>query len=105
MVLSPDFATKINPLKQLEIATRTQTLLQYLRVAFPTIPTQWTTPGPKNITNPQHDVDDMTQVVPWLEFNYSTVIQRYGQALNINKIQPNPLCRHYKTSQLSSSFR
>lgn len=71
------------------MANQTQTLLLYLSVALPVIPTQAITPGP-NTTNPQYDADDITQVVFWSEFSYSNVIQRYGQVLNMKRIRPDP---------------
>jgi hypothetical protein len=89
MVPCPNLTAGVNLLKQLGMANQTQTLLQYLSVALPTIPTQGTTPGP-NTTNPQYDADDLTQVVPWPEFSYSTIIQRYGQVLNMKRIRPDP---------------
>ncbi|KAL2859133.1 uncharacterized protein BJX67DRAFT_59449 [Aspergillus lucknowensis] len=67
----------------------TQSLLQYLSVALPTIPTQGTTPGP-NTTNPQYDAEDITQIASWPEFSYPTIIQRYGGLLNSTQIRPDP---------------
>jgi hypothetical protein len=69
--------------------TQTQTLLHYLSIALPTIPTQGTTPGP-NTTNPQYDADDITQIIPWTEFSYPTIIQRYGELLNTKWIRHDP---------------
>ena len=57
MVPVPVLLQGVNLLKQPGMANQTQTLLQYLLVALPAIPTQGTTPGP-NTTNPQYDADD-----------------------------------------------
>ena len=89
MVPVPVLLQGVNLLKQPGMANQTQTLLQYLLVALPAIPTQGTTPDP-NTTNPQYDADDITEVVPWPEFSYSNVIQRYGQVLNLKRIRPDP---------------
>ncbi|KAI2834845.1 hypothetical protein CAN33_0055040 [Aspergillus niger] len=67
----------------------TQSLLHYLSIGLPTIPKQGTNPGP-NTTNPQYDADDITQIVPWPEFDYSVIIQRYGELLNSTQIRPDP---------------
>ncbi|PYH96883.1 hypothetical protein BO71DRAFT_417476 [Aspergillus ellipticus CBS 707.79] len=67
----------------------TQSLLHYLSIGLPTIPKQGTNPGP-NTTNPQYDADDITQIVPWPEFDYSVIIQRYGELLTSTQIRPDP---------------
>ncbi|KAE8151507.1 hypothetical protein BDV25DRAFT_171371 [Aspergillus avenaceus] len=67
----------------------TQSLLHYLSISLPTIPKQGTNPGP-NTTNPQYDADDITQIVPWPEFDYSVIIQRYRELLNSTQIRPDP---------------
>lgn len=68
---------------------QSQTLLQYLSVALPAIPVGGIAPS-RNTTNPHYGADDITEVVPWPEFNHSTIIQRYGTILNSKQIQPNP---------------
>ncbi|KAJ5808833.1 hypothetical protein N7474_010102 [Penicillium riverlandense] len=72
-----------------QMETQMQTLLNYLSIALPTIPTQGTTPGP-NTTNPQYDADDITHIVPWSEFSYSTIILQYAELLNTKRIRPDP---------------
>ncbi|KAG5295322.1 hypothetical protein I7I48_12170 [Histoplasma ohiense] len=66
-----------------------QSLLHYLSIALPAIPTQGTIAS-RNTTNPRYGADDITQVVPWPEFNYGAILQRYGPALNAKLIRPDP---------------
>lgn len=68
----------------------TQSLLQYLSVSLPAILTQGTVPS-RNTTNSHYNTDDITQVVAWPEFNYTTIIQQYGPVLNKKQIWPEPL--------------
>ncbi|KAA8643770.1 hypothetical protein EYZ11_008214 [Aspergillus tanneri] len=67
----------------------TQSLLQYLSVALPAIPTRDTTRS-KNTSNPRYGADDITDITPWLEFNYGIILQRYGAILNAKQIRPDP---------------
>lgn len=67
----------------------TQTLLHYLSIALPRIPTQGTTSSP-NTTNPQYDADDISQIGAWPEFSYPSIIARYGQLLHSKMIRPDP---------------
>ncbi|RAQ79518.1 hypothetical protein COH21_012819 [Aspergillus flavus] len=66
-----------------------QSLLQYLSVALPAIPIQGAAPS-RNTTNPRYGARDITQVVDWPEFNYATIIQRYGGILNSKQIVSDP---------------
>ncbi|KUL82064.1 hypothetical protein ZTR_10678 [Talaromyces verruculosus] len=66
-----------------------QTLLQFLSVALPAIPVGGTAPS-RNTTNPRYGADDITSILPWPEFNYVTIIQRYGTILNSKLIRPDP---------------
>ena len=67
----------------------TQSLLHYLTVALPTLRLQDTVPG-RNTTNPKYGADDISQIVPWPEFNYGTIIHRYGNVLNQKQIRIDP---------------
>ncbi|KAL4935871.1 hypothetical protein BDV06DRAFT_217103 [Aspergillus oleicola] len=67
-----------------------QTLLDYLSVGLPPIPVGGTAPS-RNTTNPRYGAADITQVVSWPEFNYSTIIQRYGVPLQSKQIQSDPI--------------
>ncbi|KAL2821314.1 hypothetical protein BDW59DRAFT_174282 [Aspergillus cavernicola] len=62
-----------------------QTLLNYLSVGLPPIPVGGTAPS-RNTTNPRYGAADITQVVSWPEFNYSTIIQRYGFQLRFAEL-------------------
>ncbi|KAI3045300.1 hypothetical protein CBS147353_11806 [Aspergillus niger] len=66
-----------------------QSLLQYLSVALPAIPIQGAAPS-RNTTNPRYGAGDISQVVDWPEFNYATIIQRYGGILNSKQIVSDP---------------
>ncbi|PGH36280.1 hypothetical protein GX50_00965 [[Emmonsia] crescens] len=66
-----------------------QSLLQYLSVALPAIPIQGAAPS-RNTTNPRYGAGDITQVIDWPEFNYATIIQRYGGILNTKQIVADP---------------
>jgi len=66
-----------------------QSLLQYLSIALPEIPVQGTIPS-RNTLNPCYSEEDITQVIDWPEFNYGTVIQRYGGLLNSKQIARDP---------------
>lgn len=66
-----------------------QSLLQYLSIALPEIPIQGTAPS-RNTTNSDYGAEDITQVVDWPEFNYATIIQRYGGILNSKQIEADP---------------
>ncbi|KAJ6178154.1 hypothetical protein N7519_008615 [Penicillium mononematosum] len=59
-----------------------QTLLQYLSIALPAVPVQRTAPSRKT-TNPRYDVS-------WPNFNYTTIVQRYGGILNSKQIVSDP---------------
>ncbi|ODM15764.1 hypothetical protein SI65_08998 [Aspergillus cristatus] len=67
----------------------TQPLLHYLSVPLPTIGQQDTVPG-RNTMNLRYGPDDISEVVPWPEFSYDTIIHRYGVVLNQQQIQPDP---------------
>jgi hypothetical protein len=67
-----------------------QTLLDYLSVGLPPIPVGGTAPS-RNTTNPRYGAEDINQVLSWSEFNYSTIIQRYGVPLRSKQIQPDPI--------------
>ncbi|KGO76426.1 hypothetical protein PITC_073080 [Penicillium italicum] len=67
-----------------------QTLLDYLSVGLPPIPVGSTAPS-RDTTNPRHGAADVTQVVSWPEFSYSTIIQRYGVPLQSKWIQSDPI--------------
>ncbi|RAL10588.1 uncharacterized protein BO97DRAFT_435957 [Aspergillus homomorphus CBS 101889] len=54
-----------------------QTLLGYLSVGLQPIPVGGTAPS-RNTTNPRYCAEDIHEVGSWLEFNNSTIIQRYG---------------------------
>ncbi|GKZ38566.1 hypothetical protein AbraIFM66950_010849 [Aspergillus brasiliensis] len=69
-----------------------QSLLQYLSVALPAIPIQGAAPS-RNTTNPRYGAGDISQVVDWPEFNYATIIQRYGGILNSKQIVSDPFRR------------
>ncbi|OJZ90500.1 hypothetical protein ASPFODRAFT_424390 [Aspergillus luchuensis CBS 106.47] len=66
-----------------------QTLLQYLSVALPAIPVGGTAPS-RNTSNPRYGAEDITQVLSWTDFNYSTIIQHYGHILNTRQIRRDP---------------
>ncbi|KAL9123764.1 MAG: hypothetical protein Q9217_006839 [Psora testacea] len=69
----------------------TQSLLSYLTtVAPPRLPTQNTAPG-SNTTSTNYSWRDITQISLWQDFNYNTVIQRYGNGLNVKQIMPDPM--------------
>ncbi|OOF90492.1 hypothetical protein ASPCADRAFT_400776 [Aspergillus carbonarius ITEM 5010] len=65
-------------------------LLDYLSVGLPPIPVGGTAPS-RNTTNPRYGAEDIHEVVSWLEFNYSTIIQRYGVPLQSKQIQSEPI--------------
>ncbi|RAL14145.1 uncharacterized protein BO97DRAFT_21539 [Aspergillus homomorphus CBS 101889] len=66
-----------------------QSLLQYLSIALPTIPLRRVAPS-TNTTNPYYDAADISQVIDWPDFNYATIIQRYGGILNAKQIAADP---------------
>ena len=70
-------------------AMATQPLLHYLSIPLPTIGQQDTVPG-RNTTNPRYGPDDISEIVPWPEFSYDTIIHRYGAVLNQQQIRPDP---------------
>ena len=61
-----------------------QSLLQYLSIALPAVPVQGTAQS-RNTTNPNPRYD-----VSWPEFNYTTILQRYGDILNSKQIESDP---------------
>ncbi|PYI09834.1 hypothetical protein BO78DRAFT_307386 [Aspergillus sclerotiicarbonarius CBS 121057] len=67
----------------------TQTLLQYLSISLPTLPLQRVSRS-HNTTNSQYNHRDITQILPWPEFNYDSIIQEYGLVLNSSWITPQP---------------
>lgn len=67
-----------------------QSLLQYLSLALPAIRIQGGARS-HNTTNPQYGSRDITGIVPWPEFNYGAILQRYGAILNATQIRPDPI--------------
>ncbi|KAJ5712866.1 uncharacterized protein N7483_010047 [Penicillium malachiteum] len=65
----------------------TESLLENLCVGLPTIALKADIPTPKwNTLNPYFGAEDITEIVDWPEFNYNTIIHRYGGILNSKKI-------------------
>ncbi|GKZ22985.1 hypothetical protein AbraIFM66951_001215 [Aspergillus brasiliensis] len=81
-----------------------QTLLQYLSVALPTIPIGRTAPSP-NEPNPHYSADNITQIQSWTEFNYSTIIEHYGTMLNSKQIRCDPFSSPPASIQSEPYFR
>ena len=66
----------------------TQSLALYLTtVAPPRLPTQNIVLGP-NTTNWNYGWRDIVDISRWVDFDYNTIIQRYGNELNAKQIPP-----------------
>ncbi|KKZ68117.1 hypothetical protein EMCG_06227 [[Emmonsia] crescens] len=63
-----------------------QTLLDYLMVAPPGIPTENTNKTP-NTTNSHYSYRDITGVTPWPEFTYAHIMQHYANVLQQTQIE------------------
>ncbi|KAK2768361.1 hypothetical protein FQN54_000215 [Arachnomyces sp. PD_36] len=67
-----------------------QTLLNYLMVAPPSLPTQNTNKTP-NTTNPNYDWGDINSVGQWPEFTYTHIMHHYGILLQQAQIASEPM--------------
>lgn len=67
-----------------------QNLLEYLSISLPHICIGGTAPS-HNTTNPCYGADDINQVLSWLEFSYSIIIQQYSVPLQLKQIQTDPI--------------
>ncbi|EGC44033.1 conserved hypothetical protein [Histoplasma capsulatum var. duboisii H88] len=67
-----------------------QSLLNYLMVAPPGLPTQSTNKTP-NTTNPHYSWKDITSVNPWPQFTYTNIMQRFGAMLQQIQIAREPM--------------
>ncbi|KAK2805598.1 hypothetical protein FQN50_006113 [Emmonsiellopsis sp. PD_5] len=67
-----------------------QTLLDYLMVAPPGLPTEETNKTP-NTTNDQYNWRQINSVNVWHEFTYAHIIQRYGHFLQQVLIESEPM--------------
>ncbi|KAK2807021.1 hypothetical protein FQN50_005595 [Emmonsiellopsis sp. PD_5] len=67
-----------------------QTLLNYLMVAPPILPTQNTNKTP-NTTNPNYSWGDINSVGQWPEFTYTHIMHRYGTLLQQVQIASEPM--------------
>ncbi|OJD24728.1 hypothetical protein ACJ73_03907 [Blastomyces percursus] len=67
-----------------------QTLLNYLMVAPPSLPTQNTNKTP-NTTNPNYSWGDINSVGQWPEFTYTHIMHHYGTLLQQVQIASEPM--------------
>ncbi|KAJ5719071.1 hypothetical protein N7493_007526 [Penicillium malachiteum] len=70
-----------------KIELESESLLEHLSVGLSTIALKDEIPTPKwNTLNPYFGAEDINEVVDWPEFNYDTIIQRYGDILSSKQI-------------------
>ncbi|KAJ5101548.1 hypothetical protein NUU61_003770 [Penicillium alfredii] len=60
-------------------------LLYYLSVGLPAIPVLGATPS-KSTASAAYSIRDIREIAPWPEFNYSTILDRFGPLLNDTQI-------------------
>ncbi|KAL1993886.1 hypothetical protein VTN49DRAFT_2555 [Thermomyces lanuginosus] len=67
-----------------------QSLLDYLMVAPPGLPTERTTRA-RNTTNASYDYTDINTVDEWRDFTYPEIVQRWGSLLQQVQIASEPM--------------
>lgn len=80
-----------------------QSLLHFLSLSLPAIPVRGATLS-DNTTHAQYP-PEIPDVVPWPEFNYAAIIQRYGPLLNETEVDVSLLVRRRVQSEVKGRFK